>query len=139
MDSKEVFIISRWLLKTEPDDYSWADLSRESEGVWDGVKAAPAIKNMKQMKPGDLVFIYHTGQERRIVGIAEVTSFPYSDPANEALVKIAAREELPHAVTLKMIKESGLYGDWDLVRLPRLSVVPVSDAQWQQVLRWANN
>ncbi len=126
-------------MKTEPDDYSWADLSRESEALWDGVKAAPAIKNIKLMKPGDQVFIYHTGQERRIVGIAEVTSFPYSDPGNKALVKIAAREELPHAVTLKMIKESGLYGDWDLVRLPRLSVVPVSGAQWQQVLRWADN
>jgi len=124
----------RWLLKTEPEEYSWSDLAQETEAVWDGIKAASAIKNLKLMQPGDQVFIYHSGQERRIVGIAEVTSFPYSDPANAAVIKIAAREELPQAVTLKRIKESGLHADWELVRLPRLSVVPVSGSQWEWVI-----
>lgn len=132
---KEAFSVSGWLLKTEPDEYSWADLIRESEAVWDGIKAAPAIKNLKQMQPGDPVYIYHTGKERRIVGTAEVTSFPYVSPAgDETLIRIAARQELPQAVTLTNIKNSGLFSDWDLVRLPRLSVVPVSESQWEWVM-----
>ncbi len=129
-----------WLLKTEPNEYSWADLVREAVTVWDGVKAAPAIKNMRRMKPGDKTFIYHTGKERRIVGIAEIISLPYYEPtSSEPLIKVAAREELPTAITLKMIKESGSFADWDLVRLPRLSVVPVSETQWDYVLQMSHN
>ncbi len=87
------------------------------------------------MKPGDKALIYHTGKERRIVGIAEITSLPYYKPtSSEPLIKVAAREELPTAVTLKTIKDSGSFKDWDLVRLPRLSVVPVSETQWNYVL-----
>ena len=128
--------MSNWLLKTEPGEYSWADLAREKITVWDGVKAGAAIKNIKRMQPGDQAFIYHTGQERRIVGIAEITSLPYWDSAHdEWRIKISAREELPTAVSLKMIKESGQFADWELVRLPRLSVVPVNQTQWKYVLK----
>lgn len=129
---------SFWLLKTEPEDYSWNDLIQEKEAVWDGVKAPAAIKNMKLMKPGDLAFIYHTGKERRIVGIAEVSTFPYINPDNGGVeFKIKPVKELTAAVTLKRIKESGLFQDWDLVRLPRLSVMPVSKQQWDLIIHWA--
>lgn len=124
-----------WLLKTEPGDYSWNDLSRESDTVWDGVRSGAAVKNLGRMRPGDQTFIYHTGRERRIMGIAVITSLACLDPlSKETLIKLSAGEELPTPVTLKAIKESGLFADWDLVRLPRLSVLPVSRAQWDYVL-----
>ncbi|NMC27690.1 MAG: EVE domain-containing protein [Syntrophomonadaceae bacterium] len=130
--------MAAWLLKTEPADFSWEDLYREKEAVWDGVKAPAALKNMRQMKPGDRVLIYHTGHERRMVGIAEITTYPYAiPPNNEWVFKILAKETLPQAVTLAQIKASGMFADWDLVRLPRLSVVPVSDAQWDLIMKWA--
>jgi predicted RNA-binding protein with PUA-like domain len=127
-----------WLLKTEPGEYSWTDLEREQATVWDGVRAAPALKNMRAMQPGDRAFIYHTGQERAIVGIAEITSSPYHDPDTDGLVfKIAPRQRLRRAVTLSQVKANGRFADWDLVRLPRLSVVPVSGDQWEWVLGMA--
>ncbi|KUG03454.1 hypothetical protein ASZ90_019156 [hydrocarbon metagenome] len=129
---------SYWLLKTEPNEYSWDNLTQETEAIWDGVRAPAAIKNIKQMKPGDLAFIYHTGKERNIIGIAEITSLPYLNPDNNELVfKLIALEKLPKAVTLKQIKESGMFVDWDLVRLPRLSVVPVDTKQWECILKWS--
>jgi len=128
----------KWLLKTEPEQYSWSDLTNENEAIWDGVKAPAAIKNIKQMKPGDLTFIYHTGKERAIIGIAEIRSSPFNNPDNQELVfKITAVKKLPQVVTLKHIKESGMFPNWDLVRLPRLSVLPVSPEQWETVLDWS--
>lgn len=130
-------MISYWLLKTEPNDYSWTDLCREKEAVWDGVKAPAAIKNIKEMKPGDLAFIYHTGKERTIIGIAKIVSSPYLNPeTNELVFKLAPVEKLPKDVTLKQIKESGMFADWDLVRLPRLSVMPVNQKQWENIIKW---
>ena len=127
-----------WLLKTEPDEFSWEDLSWDKEAVWDGVKAPAAIRNIRRMQPGDLAFIYHTGKERRIVGIAEITSFPYANPQNKELkFKIVPKQKLTNGVTLAKIKESGMFAEWDLVRLPRLSVVPVSEAQWDLIIKWA--
>lgn len=126
-----------WLLKTEPNDYSWTDLCREKEAIWDGVKAPAAIKNIKEMKPGDLAFIYHTGKERAIIGIAKIVSSPYLNPeTNELVFKLAPVEKLPKDVTLKQIKESGMFADWDLVRLPRLSVMPVNQKQWENIIKW---
>lgn len=130
-------MISYWLLKTEPNDYSWTDLCREKEAIWDGVKAPAAIKNIKEMKPGDLAFIYHTGKERAIIGIAKIVSSPYLNPeTNELVFKLAPVEKLPKDVTLKQIKESGMFADWDLVRLPRLSVMPVNQNQWESIIKW---
>ncbi len=129
-----------WLLKTEPDEYAWEDLMKEGETVWDGVRAPAAQRNISRMKAGDLVFIYHTGRERAIRGIGEVTSSPYAEPGkdgNEQVFKVAARRPLSRSVTLKEIKERGLFSDWELVRLPRLSVMPVSDVQWETILQWS--
>jgi predicted RNA-binding protein with PUA-like domain len=129
-----------WLMKTEPGDYSWSDLKQDGEAGWDGVKAPAARRNLSRMKPGDLALIYHTGTERAAVGVAEVTSLPYPDPeqpeGSSPVVNVAWRQDLSRPVTLKEIKESGLFPDWDLVRLPRLSVVPVSEPQWQKVMEW---
>jgi predicted RNA-binding protein with PUA-like domain len=129
---------SYWLLKTEAHEYSWSDLSRESGEIWDGVKAPGAIKNIKKMKPGDLTFIYHSGRERSIIGLAEIISLPYLDPhSGEMVFKLRALEKLPKGISLKQIKDSGMFADWDLVRLPRLSVVPVNQVQWDTILKWA--
>ena len=129
---------SHWLLKTEPDEYSWEDLIREEETVWDGVRAPAAQRNISRIKEKDLVFIYHTGRERAIQGIGEVTCSPYKECGNgEQVFKVAARQSLLRPVTLKEIKDSGLFPDWELVRLPRLSVMPVSDAQWEKIMEWS--
>lgn len=129
---------SYWLLKTEPDDYSWADLVRDKEAVWDGVKAPAAIRNIQQIKAGDLVFIYHTGREKAVVGVAQVSLGPSVIPETGAYIfSVIADAELPRPVTLREIKASGLFPDWDLVRLPRLSVVPVSRQQWETILNWS--
>lgn len=133
--------MARWLLKTEAADYGWEDLLKEGETVWDGVSAPAALHNISHMKRGDPVFIYHTGQERSIRGIGEITADPYTAPGKagktETVFRVAARQSLTRPVTLKQIKESGLFPDWVLVRLPRLSVLPVSEAQWHKILEWS--
>ncbi len=127
------------MLKTEPEEYSWQDLVEEGQSVWDGVKAPAALKNLRRIKKDDQLFIYHTGRERAVVGIARVISEAYPDPTESddrlVVIKIVPVEQLKNTVSLKIIKESGLFPDWDLLRLPRLSVVPVSDEQWDFVVK----
>ena len=127
-----------WLLKTEPDEYSYSDLEKEGTTVWDGVKNALALKHLRTMSPGDLVFIYHTGKERQIIGKAEVVSQPYPDPAlsdtKRVVVDIRAMERIPQPLTLKQIKQSDIFKDFDLLRLPRLSVLPVPQSYWILIL-----
>lgn len=127
-----------WLLKSEPQDYSWADLEQAKRAVWDGVKNALALKYLRTMQPTDEVLFYHTGKERRIVGVAEILTLPYPDPAlndpKRVVVDIRAVRSLPRPVTLEQVKQSGSFPDFDLIRLPRLSVVPVSAEYWQQIL-----
>lgn len=132
---------SYWLLKTEPEDYSWEDLLKEGKAVWDGVKAPAALRNISRMKPGDLAYIYHTGKDRAVFGIAGVAGAPYGDPEQgdegRLVIDVVPHKALSRPVTLRQIKESGLFLDWELVRQPRLSVVPVSREQWNKVLEWA--
>jgi predicted RNA-binding protein with PUA-like domain len=129
--------MSYWLLKTEPEDYSWDDLIREKETVWEGVKAPKALFNIQKMEPGDLAFIYHTGKERAIVGIAEIISYPYMDAQESGLVfKVVPVKPLSQRVTLSEIKASQQFNDWDLVKLQRLSVVPVNPEQWHSIINW---
>ncbi|QSJ19714.1 EVE domain-containing protein [Nostoc sp. UHCC 0702] len=126
-----------WLLKTEPEDYSYFDLERDGSTVWDGVNNALALKHLRTMLPGDLAFIYHTGKERQIVGVAEVTSQPYADrkfnDAKLVVVDVRALRKVSLPITLAQIKQDGKFTDFDLLRLPRLSVVPVSDFYWQRL------
>ncbi len=128
-----------WLLKSEPSDYSFDDLARDKKAVWDGVRNPLALKYMRQARPGDEVFFYHTGKERAVVGIARVESEAYPDPdaGDERLVvfDVSAGELLARPVTLAEIKQSGKFGEWELVRMPRLSVMPVPGPLWSQILR----
>ncbi|HEX6970838.1 MAG TPA: EVE domain-containing protein [Limnochordia bacterium] len=127
-----------WLLKTEPDEYSYDDLVQEETDVWDGVRNPTALRHLRQMRPGDEVFVYHSGKERAIVGIGRVVSEPYPDPAQGdpklTVVDVRAVRRLPQPVTLAMIKGRPEFADWELVRLPRLSVMPVKPAYWHSVL-----
>ncbi|MFN6567688.1 EVE domain-containing protein [Dendronalium sp. ChiSLP03b] len=127
-----------WLLKTEPEDYSYFDLERDGSTIWDGVNNALGLKHLRTMLPGDLAFIYHTGKERQIMGMAEVISEPYADPkfndAKLVVVNVRALRKVSLPITLAQIKQDGKFTDFDLLRLPRLSVVPVSGLYWQRLL-----
>lgn len=128
-----------WLLKTEPSAYSYSDLLREQETVWDGVANNLALKHLRNMKKGDLAFIYHSGKEKALVGLAEVISGPYPDPERQdpkmVVVDVRAAERLGRAVSLADVKGDPAFADFPLVRMPRLSVVPVSPAQWRRLLK----
>jgi predicted RNA-binding protein with PUA-like domain len=117
-----------YLLKNEPTVYSFADLQRENTTVWDGVTNPVALKNLRGMKPGDALVIYHTGDEKSAVGTAIVVSVDASDPKNPQ-VKIKTGKPLTKPVTLSDVKENKLFADSPLVRQGRLSVVPLTDAQ----------
>jgi predicted RNA-binding protein with PUA-like domain len=117
-----------YLLKTEPSEYSFSDLEREKETVWDGVSNPVALKNMRAMKPGDHLVIYETGERKSAVGTATVVSVEVSDPRNPR-VKIKAGKVLAVPVPLSLIKSSTLFRDSPLVRQGRLSVVPLTDEQ----------
>jgi predicted RNA-binding protein with PUA-like domain len=130
-----------WLLKTEPSTYSFADLERDKKAVWDGVSNALALKHLRSMKRGDLAFIYHTGDEKQIVGVAEVTRDPYPDPkekdARLVVVDLRPRERLKRPVTLSEVKADGEFLDFELVRIGRLSVMPVSESRWKKLVKMA--
>jgi predicted RNA-binding protein with PUA-like domain len=117
-----------YLLKTEPTVYSFADLQRENTTIWDGVTNPVALKNLRGMKPGDQLVIYHTGDEKSAVGTATVVSVDASDAKNPQ-VKIKAGKPLAKPVTLAEVKANKLFADSPLVRQGRLSVVPLTDAQ----------
>jgi len=129
-----------WLLKTEPSTYSYADLAREGRAVWDGVTNALALKHLRAMKKGDLAFVYHTGDERQIVGIAEIASDPYADPKQKnvklVVVDLKPRQKLPHPMTLAEVKARKDFADFELVRIGRLSVMPVSVARWKTICKF---
>jgi len=125
-----------WLLKTEPNEYSYDNLEDEGRTVWDGVRNPVAQKHMRAVEAGDQVFIYHTGKEKAIVGIARIESSAYQDPDSELTVfEISSQGRLARPVTLAEIKASGEFAGWELVRLPRLSVMPVTRRIWSNILR----
>jgi len=127
-----------WLLKTEPGEYSYDDLEREGRARWDGVTNPAALKNLRAMKQGDRVLIYHTGVERAAVGEAVVVGAAYPDPkagnARLVVVDLEPRGRLARPVPLAELKALDEFADSPLVRQGRLSVVPLSAAQWQLVL-----
>lgn len=130
-----------WLLKSEPTVYSYADLERDGTTVWDGVANNAALIHIRAMQPGDLALIYHTGDERRAVGLAEVISAPYPDPKADdpklVVVDVRAVRPLPTPVELSAVKADPFFADFALVRQGRLSVVPVNAAQWETLLALA--
>ena len=128
-----------WLLKTEPSTYSFADLEQDGSAVWDGVSNAVALKHLRLMKRGDLAFIYHTGDEKQIIGVAAVTRNAYRDPKGKdprlVVVDLKPRERLPRPVTLAEVKACAEFRDFELGRIGRLSVMPVSEAHWRKLLQ----
>jgi predicted RNA-binding protein with PUA-like domain len=127
-----------WILKSDPDTYGFDHLARDRRTVWDGVSNAVALKNLRAMAPGDRVFIYHSGDEKAIVGLATVVSAPYADPKagdpKLTVVDLEAGERLPHPVTLRAVKADPAFAQLGLVRLSRLSVIPVPADQWRKLL-----
>jgi predicted RNA-binding protein with PUA-like domain len=119
-----------WLLKTEPSDYSFDDLVREKRTVWSGVTNAAAVKNLASMKTGDRIVVYHTGSVRAAVGTATVAAADAKDPKSPR-VTIAAGKRLPAPVSLEAVKGSPLFADSPLLRIGRLSVVPLTEAQFR--------
>lgn len=132
--------MAAWLLKTEPSTYSLDDLQRDRTTRWDGVSNPAALNNIKRMQPGERCFIYHTGDEKQIVGIARVESAPYADPKSARLtvIEISFDKRLRKPVTLAQIKADPLFSDWLLVRQGRLSVVPTSPQIWKRVTEMAS-
>ena len=128
-----------WILKTEPSTYSFDQLEHDKTAVWDGVKNNLALKHIRQMSPGDRVLVYHTGDEKAVVGLAEVVSIPYPDPKQKdpklVVVDLKALGRLPKPVTLGAIKADKAFADLALVRMGRLSVVPATAAQWKHLLQ----
>jgi len=119
-----------YLLKTEPSVYSFAQLEREKTTIWDGVSNPVALKNLRAMKPRERLVIYHTGDEKSAVGTASVVSVDAGDPKNPQ-VKIKAGKSIPKPVTLAEVKAHKLFADSPLVRQGRLSVVPLTEAQYK--------
>lgn len=131
-----------WLVKTEPEDFSWDDLvKRGVKGeVWTGVRNFTARRHLKEMKKGDSVFVYHTGDEKQVIGIAEVTKEAYPDPTADkgepwAVVDLRARDPLAKPVTLAAVKADKALKDMALVKYARLSVQPVTAAEWKLVCK----
>lgn len=124
----------RWLFKTEPNEYSYDKLEAEKKTVWNGVSNNLALKNLREVRLGDEVLIYHSGDVKAIVGIAEAISDAYPDP-NESdekivVVNLKPKRRLTRPLELHEIKTIEELSDFDLVRLPRLSVMPVTSSQW---------
>ncbi len=129
---------SKWLLKSDPETYSFPNLARDGETVWDGVSNNLALKHLRGMRRGDLALVYHTGEERAVIGTAEVLSDAYADPKRKnprlVVVNLKAGKKLARPVSLDEIRKCPALKSFDLVRLPRLSVMPVSEMQWDAIL-----
>lgn len=123
--------MGHWVVKTEPSTYSYDDLAREGTTVWDGVKNPVAAKHLRAMQPGDDVLVYHTGDEKRIVGLAKVVA----QDQKLGLPKLKAVRPVPRPVTLAEIKADKAFADLPLVRVGRLSVQPVPPPQFQKLLK----
>jgi predicted RNA-binding protein with PUA-like domain len=133
--------LNRWILKTDSDVYPFDQLERERQAVWDGVSNPVALRHIRGMAPGDPLMIYHSGARKEIVGLATVRSSPYPDPKRKdpklVVVDVAADRRLPQTVSLADIKADPAFADLGLVRAPRLSVMPVTEAQWNRLLGMA--
>ena len=130
-----------WLVKEEPSHYNFATFASEGRTAWSGVRNPVAQRHLRSMSPGDRVFYYHTGDEKAIVGTARVAGAPYPDPASADgslyAVDLTYERVLPAPVTLKAVKADPRFADFALTRVPRLSVMPVTDAQWTMLNRMA--
>jgi predicted RNA-binding protein with PUA-like domain len=133
--------MAHWLIKSEPSVYSWDHLVKDKRTSWTGVRNAQAAINLRAMKAGDLCFFYHSNDGKEIVGIARVAKAAYPDPTDKAgkavTVDVAPVEPLKQPVTLAAIKADPKFKELGLVRQSRLSVSPVGDEHWKQILKMA--
>lgn len=135
--------MARFLVKTEPSTYSFADLQRDKRTVWDGVKNPVALRNLGTIKKGDTVIVYHTGDEKQCVGLAEAASDAYPDPKLKnprvPVIDLAAAKPLPAPVTLAQVKGDVVLKNTPLARQPRLSVMPLSEAEFKRLMSLAKD
>jgi predicted RNA-binding protein with PUA-like domain len=125
-----------WLVKTEPETYSWDDLVRDKKTVWDGVRNFQARSNLKAMKQGDVVFIYHTGEEKAIIGKAKISKEAYPDPKDKdwVVVEISVDKKLKKPIPLSQVKSTKKLSNMVLVKASRLSVQPVREEEFNMVI-----
>lgn len=130
--------MAKWLVKSEPSTWSWADQKRVGTTHWDGVRNFQAAQNLRKMQKGDLAFFYHSGEERQIVGIVEIVKEAYPDPSDPTgkfvMVDVAYKQDLPHPITLQTIKQQPQLDNLALVRQSRLSVCSIADKEWDFIL-----
>jgi predicted RNA-binding protein with PUA-like domain len=130
-----------WLVKEEPTHYGFDALVKDKKAVWSGVRNALAQKHLRAIAKGDRIFYYHTGDEKAVVGIAKALSGPYPDPEDPTgryvAIDIGPVTRLPRPVTLAEIKADAAFRDFPLVRIARLSVMPVTAAEWARIERMA--
>jgi predicted RNA-binding protein with PUA-like domain len=130
-----------WLIKEEPTHYSFDDLLRDGRTVWSGVRNPVAQKHLQSMKKGDLIFFYHTGDVKAVVGIAKAGGAPYPDPADKTgkfhAVDVMPVKKLKSPVTLAAVKADKAFASFPLVRISRLSVMPVTDDEWNRIEQMA--
>ena len=128
-----------WILKTDADTYPFDQLERERRTVWDGVTNALALKHIRSMAPGDVVLVYHSNVGKELVGLARIVSPPYPDPKRKdpklVVVDLEAERRLPRPVSLAAVKTDPAFSDLGLVRMSRLSVIPVPPEQWKRLLQ----
>jgi predicted RNA-binding protein with PUA-like domain len=126
-----------WLMKEEPSHYSYDDLARDGRTAWTGVRNPLAQKHLRSIRKGDRIFFYHTGNEKAVIGIARAAGNAYPDPADKAgklyAVDVEPVKKLPAPVTLASIKADKSFASFPLVRMARLSVMPVSDDEWKRI------
>jgi predicted RNA-binding protein with PUA-like domain len=131
-----------WIVKTDADAYPFDQFERDRRAVWDGVANALALRHIRGMAPGDRVLVYHSGADKALVGLARVASAPYADPKRQdpklAVVDLEAEGWLRRPVALAELKTDRAFADLGLVRQPRLSVMPVTPAQWERLLVLGN-
>jgi predicted RNA-binding protein with PUA-like domain len=129
--------MAQWLVKEEPDHYSYDHLERDRKTVWAGVRNPLAQKHLRAIRKGDRIFYYHTGKEKSVVAIARALTDAYPDPSDDSgksyVVDVAPEKKLSHPVTLAAIKADRAFASFPLVRMSRLSVMPVSDAEWARI------
>lgn len=132
-------MINYWLAKQEPTSYNFSSLKKEKKTVWDGVHNNLALKHISAMKKGDLILFYHSGDEKQIVGIMEVSSKPYPNPDEKnkrfLVVDVKFKKELKNPVTLAEIKKQKKFKNWELLRISRLSVMPVPKEIWNFIMK----
>jgi predicted RNA-binding protein with PUA-like domain len=130
-----------WLFKEEPTHYGFDELVKDKKTMWSGVKNPLAQKHLRSVRKGDRIFYYHTGDEKAVVGICKALGDAYADPGDASgkasVVDVAPVQKLPRSVTLAEIKADASFKDFPLVRISRLSVMPVSDAEWTRIVKKA--